>query len=149
MSPEKPKIGKIKKIFITAVTIPILIIAFLTFYPGLSNIHPTEIHFNNFNNTTQTIPYKTYADHGITFKYPADWKPIKDLHSPSRWGYPPDPIIAFYDPSGNHTEADISTYFYVKQLNFKSLDEQLSRYNMILQILDRPKSQSETLLLMG
>lgn len=43
-------------------------------------------------------------------------------------GVPPDPIIAFYDPSGNHTEADISTYFYVKQLNFKSLDEQLSRY---------------------
>lgn len=128
MSPEKPKIGKIKKIFITAVTILILIIAVLTFYPGLSHIYPIGTHFNNSNNTTQTIPYQTYADHGITFKYPADWKPIRDFHSPTRWGYPPDPIVAFYDPRGNHTEADISTYFYVKQLKFKSLDEQLSRY---------------------
>ncbi|MGB9908767.1 PsbP-related protein [Methanothermobacter tenebrarum] len=80
------------------------------------------------NNTTPAIPYRTYADNGITFRYPADWKPIKDLHSPSRWGYPPDPIVAFYDPSDNRTEADIKTYFYIKKLNVRSLDEQLSRY---------------------
>lgn len=36
--------------------------------------------------------------------------------------------MAFYDPSGNRTEADIRTYFYIKQLKFGSLDEQLSRY---------------------
>lgn len=123
ISSQKPKIWKSKKIIILAATILILIVAILILYPSLFHIG-TRIN----NNSTQTIPYKTYAANGITFKYPADWKPINDLHSPSRWGYPPDPIVAFYDPSGNHTESNISTYFYIKQLNFKSLDEQLSRY---------------------
>ncbi|HPQ05359.1 MAG TPA: PsbP-related protein [Methanothermobacter sp.] len=111
-----------------AVTILILITAVLVFYPSLFHVYPIGSHVNNSNNTTPTIPYKTYADNRITFKYPADWKPIKDLHSPTRWGYPPDPIVAFYDPSDNHTEANISTYFYVKQLNFRSFDEELSKY---------------------
>lgn len=99
-------------------------IAVVIFYPSF-HVHPLK---SNKTSNTPVIPYKTYAGNGITFKYPADWKPISDLHSPSRWGSNPDPIVAFYDPSGNHTEANISTYFYIKQLNVNSLDEQLSRY---------------------
>ncbi|MGB9845224.1 MAG: PsbP-related protein [Methanothermobacter tenebrarum] len=115
--------GKFKKIFIS--TVIVFIIAFI--FPSLFHVHPNS-HNIVSNNTTPAIPYRTYADNGITFRYPADWKPIKDLHSPSRWGYPPDPIVAFYDPSDNRTEADIKTYFYIKKLNVRSLDEQLSRY---------------------
>ena len=38
----------------------------------------------NISNNTTNIPNNTYTRNGLTFNYPADWKQISNLYSPSR-----------------------------------------------------------------
>jgi hypothetical protein len=77
--------------------------------------------------TVTSISNSTYSGNGLTFNYPAGWKSISNLTSPSRWGYG-NPLVAFYQPIGNGSPQYIETYFYVKQKNVGSLDEMLSNY---------------------
>ena len=75
-----------------------------------------------------SIPNSTYSGNGVTFNYPASWKSISNLTSPSRWGYG-NPFVAFYQPiGGNGSSKYIETYFYIKQKDVGSLDEMLSNY---------------------
>jgi hypothetical protein len=73
------------------------------------------------------ISNSTYSGNGVTFNYPAGWKSISNLTSPSRWGYG-NPFVAYYQPIGNGSSQYIETYFYVKQKNVGSLDEMLGNY---------------------
>ena len=117
-----------RKIHITIIMSLILIIALIVVVnAGLSYKPQIGNQTNKSNNTTPYIANNTYAANGLTFNYPADWKQIKNLNSPSRWGYG-NPIVAFYEPIGSGSENEIETYFYIKQRNVESLDEMLSDY---------------------
>jgi hypothetical protein len=130
---EEPKTEKkSRKIAIPLVVSIILIfIAFVVVINvGSVNSHQKDNPINISNNTTSSTPYianKTYEGKGITFNYPADWQPIENLDSPSRWGYG-EPLVAFYEPSNHGTAEDIETYFYIKRRDVGSLEEQLSSY---------------------
>ncbi len=101
-------------------------ILFLVLNYGSIHVYPSDNHTNITNNTSLNIANNTYEANGITFNYPADWQPISDLNSTSRWGYG-EPITAFYDPA-NGNEDNMKTYFYIKCRGVGSLDEQLSSY---------------------
>jgi hypothetical protein len=118
-----------KSYFIIIVAL-ILIVAIIAVFAGV--FHPYQSvnqtnTTNTSNNNTTYIPNNTYSANGLTFNYPADWKQITNLDSPSRWGYG-DPIVAYYQPIGNGSEDYIETYFYIKQRDVGSLDEMLSDY---------------------
>ncbi len=120
-----------KKSHISIIVSLILIVALIAvfntglIYPRQSGNHTNTT--NTSNNNTTPIANNTYSANGLTFNYPADWKQITNLDSPSRWGYG-DPIVAYYQPIGNSGEDYIETYFYIKQRNVGSLDEMLSDY---------------------
>ncbi len=118
-----------KKSHISIIVSLILIIALIVVVnAGLIHAPQIRNQVNKSNNTTTSITNKTYTGNGLTFNYPADWRQIENLDSPSRWGYT-DPIVAFYDPNDSSGNEDyIDTYFYIKQRNVGSLDEQLSTY---------------------
>ena len=118
-----------KKSHIIIIAFLILIIVSLIVVVNAELIYSHQIknQINKSNNTTSYIANNTYAANGVTFNYPADWKQIENLDSPSRWGYG-NPIVAFYKPIGNGSENEIETYFYIKQRNVGSLDEMLSDY---------------------
>ena len=120
---------KMKKSYISIIVLLILIVISLIIVVNAGLIHHPQIgnQINKSNNNTTYIPNNTYAANGLTFNYPADWKEISNLDSPSRWGYG-DPIVAYYEPIGNGSEDYIETYFYIKQRNVGSLDEMLSDY---------------------
>ncbi|MBZ2166825.1 hypothetical protein [Methanobacterium spitsbergense] len=81
----------------------------------------------NISKNPTNIPNNTYSGNGLTFNYPADWKQISNLYSPSRWGYP-NPFLAYYEQNGNNGEKYIETYFYIKQRDVGSLAEMLKIY---------------------
>lgn len=132
LTSDTQKSKKSKKIIsVSILALIVIVIALLAvFSPGSIHVYSnsTENSTNDSSNSTQSIAYNTYADNGITFNYPADWKPISNLNSPSRWGYG-DPVTAFYDPSRGD-EGDMNTYFYIKlnPRSYSSLDEMLSYY---------------------
>lgn len=127
---EPPKSKKhLKTISISIIALILIFIALFAFFnSGLGHVYSSGNQTNKSNNTTAHIANQTYAANGITFNYPADWREMHDLNSTSRWGYT-DPLVAFYDPKNNLSEYDdIDTYFYIKQRNVDSLEEQLSSY---------------------
>jgi len=73
------------------------------------------------------ISNSTYSGNGVTFNYPAGWKSISNLNSPSRWGYG-NPFVAYYQPIGKGSPQYIETYFYIKQKDVGSLDKMLGNY---------------------
>jgi len=115
------------KSYFSIIVALILIVALIAVFTGVFYPHHSGNQTNTSNNNTTYIPNNTYSANGLTFNYPADWKQISNLDSPSRWGYG-DPIVAYYQPIGNGSEDYIETYFYIKQRNVGSLDEMLSDY---------------------
>jgi len=84
----------------------------------------------------------------VTFNYPADWKQIENLDSPSRWGYG-NPIVAFYKPIGNGSENEIELIFTLNKETWGRWMRCSAIIAVILQILGKQKFQSGISPLMG
>ena len=120
------KKGKSRKIWIARACSIGLILTIIFGVMIFSDNTTSETVHKYINNTTN-IPNNTYTGNGLTFNYPADWKQISNLYSPSRWGYP-NPFVAYYEQNGNNGEKYIETYFYIKQRDVGSLSEMLKIY---------------------
>jgi len=113
------------------------------------------IFHNNSNNssvspgnTVTSIPNSTYTGNGVTFVYPAGWKQINDLYSPSRWGYP-NPFVAYYEPLGNGNASYIETYFYIKKRDVGSLDEMLRIYRSNIASIGQTEVSEQNITING
>lgn len=113
------------------------------------------IFHNNSNNsgiapgnTATSIPNSTYTGNGVTFVYPAGWKPISDLYSPSRWEYP-NPFVAYYEPLENGNASYIETYFYIKKRDVGSLDEMLRIYRSNIASIGQTEVSEQNITING
>ncbi len=120
-------------VIVSAIFLLVLIFVLLTVFSNVFAMGNQTIATNNStSNNTTDIAYSTYAAKGITFNYPSDWVQITNLGVPGRWGFT-NPVVAFFDPEGNKTEADeLNTYFYIKQRHVRSLEQMLSTYRVAI-----------------
>lgn len=133
-----------KKILFTILTISLIFILFFMFNSGL--IHSPTLNDNNqINNSNLSyIENRTYAENGVTFNYPAEWKPIDNLYNKARWGVGPA-TVAFEDPSDPINE----TYFYIKPRYVNSLEQQMSTYRVDIANLGQEEVSSRNITVNG
>ncbi len=133
-----------KKILFAVLSL--ILILFLFFMFNLEVINSPRLDDNNhINNSNIThIANMTYAENGVTFNYPAEWKQIDNLYNKARWGVGPA-TAAFEDPS----DPDNETYFYIKPRYVTSLDEMMSTYRVDIANLGQEEVSSRNITVNG